>query len=866
MHLAHAFAPVEHRPYSPWVKILDASRRADAHLLSASAGEFHSPSAERHYAPDLRIEPVHIDVDLHVDLEAQSAEGTVTHRLRGNVAGADTVRLDAVDFLNLRCDGAAHAYDGRILELHFDEPFAFGEERSVAIHYRVEKPTSGLFFGAPTEQRPTEAYFAATDHETERARYWLPTIDAPAARPTMAYTLRAQEDLTILAGGAFVSEEKNGDGTKTARWKLDQPCPSYLACFAIGDFVAWHGEDVDGIPTAAFASAKEFTAEQLELSFGRITEMLRWVPERLGVAFPYPKYFQFAVPGIGGAMENISLTSWDDRFVLNDDLAQEEKHLLDAINLHELAHTWFGDHVVCRDYAHAWLKEGWATYMESCWLDHSEGRDEMNYDLYAGGLAYQREAAERYERPIVTRRFDASFDMYDYHLYPGAAWRIHMLRNLLGEEVFWDATKSYLERFGGKVVETDDYRRLLEEKSGRSLARFFDQWIHSPGFPKLKGRFRFDSAKKQGFFELRQTQVDEKKGIPCFDLDLEVAWEIGEERQSAVMHFDGPPAFLAVPMERMPDQVRIDPEGKVLHALDFDPGDNIWRRQLGAGDVLGRIQAGRALCKSGKTKNIEALRDAFLKEEHWGVMTQWADALGRAKVAAAADALVAIVAAHEEPRSLAAVFRAAGNYREPALAKVIAERLEEGLPPRAAEAAGEALGAQRTGADVELLKEAASKQGWAGFAPGGALRGLAASRNPDVMGTLLDCLREAPTKVRPHAAQAVGALARQLEKRPREEAIEALEDALRDPNRRVRDAALIGLCGAGAKEKLGAIDAYLRTLPKQDQTRLRRHTKALRREDASLPKAERRIDELERKLAKLTERCERLEGKLRAKD
>ncbi len=303
VHLAHAFAPVEHRPYSPWVKILDASRRADAHLLSASAGEFHSPSAERHYAPDLRIEPVHIDVDLHVDLEAQSAEGTVTHRLRGNVAGADTVRLDAVDFLNLRCDGAEFAYDGRILELHFDAPFAFGEERSVAIHYRVEKPTSGLFFGAPTEQRPTEAYFAATDHETERARYWLPTIDAPAARPTMAYTLRAQEELTILAGGAFVSEEKNGDGTKTAHWTLDYPCPSYLVCFAVGHFTRADDGEYNGVGMAYFGDHKT-TEEDLLRSFGRTGEMLEWLTQKLDSPFPFPKYYQFALPGFGGAMEN----------------------------------------------------------------------------------------------------------------------------------------------------------------------------------------------------------------------------------------------------------------------------------------------------------------------------------------------------------------------------------------------------------------------------------------------------------------------------------------------------------------------------------------------------------------------------------
>ena len=113
--------------------------------------------------------------------------------------------------------------------------------------------------------------------------------------------------------------------------------------------------------------------EHLERSFRRTADMLRWLPEKLGTPFPYPKYFQIALPFVGGAMENISLVTWDDRFVLDAELERDERQLLDVINVHEMAHTWFGDLVVCRDFAHAWLKESWATYMEACWLEHDLG-------------------------------------------------------------------------------------------------------------------------------------------------------------------------------------------------------------------------------------------------------------------------------------------------------------------------------------------------------------------------------------------------------------------------------------------------------------------------------------------------------------
>ena len=74
--------------------------------------------------------------------------------------------------------------------------------------------------------------------------------------------------------------------------------------------------------------------------------MMRWMTQKLGGAFPFPKYYQVALPGIGGAMENISLVTWDDQFLADELLAGEWGRLVDQINVHEMAHSWFGDHVV----------------------------------------------------------------------------------------------------------------------------------------------------------------------------------------------------------------------------------------------------------------------------------------------------------------------------------------------------------------------------------------------------------------------------------------------------------------------------------------------------------------------------------------
>jgi aminopeptidase N len=65
-------------------------------------------------------------------------------------------------------------------------------------------------------------------------------------------------------------------------------------------------------------------------------------------------------------MENISLVTWVDLFIQDEILASERKHVTDLVNVHEMSHTYFGDLLVIRHFEHAWLKESWATYMESC--------------------------------------------------------------------------------------------------------------------------------------------------------------------------------------------------------------------------------------------------------------------------------------------------------------------------------------------------------------------------------------------------------------------------------------------------------------------------------------------------------------------
>ncbi|MBJ94983.1 MAG: hypothetical protein CMP23_11005 [Rickettsiales bacterium] len=840
-------------------------------------GQFCSPGAPSHYAPDLRIEPIHLDITLRFDLAARSASAQLSLKLVGRSEGAQELSLDAVDLaeltvLNQTEPDLQHRYDGRKLQLFWAEPFAAGEERTLTLSYRIENPLSGMLFYWPDSDGPSPARAAVTDNETERARYWLACIDHPNVRTTVDFHLRGDPQWTYLANGAHAGQDHHEDGSITVHWKLEQPCPSYLLCVAVGELVRAVDRDHDGLPIEYYATGQH-DPEDLLRSFGPTAEMLRWMEQRLGLNFPYPKYFQLAAEGIGGAMENISLVTWDDVFVADERLHREWGWLIDLINLHEMAHSYFGDLIVVRDYSHVWLKESWATYMESVWLGDCCSEEAMLHQLHEEQWAYMDEADKRYTRPIVTRRFDSSWDMYDRHLYPGGAVRLHMLRVLLGERDFWSGVQSYVASYAHQVVETADFRRCLEQASGRSLARFFEQWFHSPGYPKLKIQMSHDPGRCELLLKVEQTQEDSEQGIGLFDFELEFAIEAHEgEWLRRCLRVAGKQAQLVMSLPSAPLQVVVDPQAGLVHRLDFNPGDDLLKRSVRAEHnpyILGRIQAAIALCKSCGRSNLRALSLAWENEPSWGVKMVMARALGDCGAPEAPAILAEKLLSEKDPRLAKYITEAAAQYRSPVIAAALRQWLQGAeLPYLGHAGALRALAEQRAAQDLPVLRSALQDQQAWGLVRRGALQALGRHRSKEAMDALLPHLEYGADKtpLRCAAVEALGATAAWLDRASRAQALDLLRELIRDPQVAVRAAAGRALLALGEPAGLTAMETLSHLLPSQEVPRLRKAMGALRKKGEEGPLVaglRKELEQLEGRVRGLGERLETLEARER---
>lgn len=751
---------------------------------------FASAVAEKHYRPDLNLEPIHQTINLSFSIKEKTATGSVSTIIKANNTNVHTIKFDAIDFdiHNINCNTPGDFnwyYDGSQISLSWSTPFSKGEEREVTIEYTIKEPISGMYFSYPDEKYPDRPIFVGTDHETERARYWLPCIDHTAVRCTLDFHLTSDRNHTILANGKLIEEKINGDDTKTAHWKLSFLCPSYLLTIAIGEFVSYEDKMTDvgygEIPIAYFTT-KKYSSEDLKRTFDKTPSFLKWMAKKFG-PFPYPKYYQYALPSHGGAMENISLVSWNDMYVVDEIFAKEFAIVTDDVNVHEMAHSWFGDAIVCFDFAHNWLKESWATYISTVWReDYLQSKDEADYNCYRYAQAYFTEA-KKYQRPIVTNIYDSSWDLFDRHLYPGGAMRIHMLRRMLGDETFWSAVRDYVATFSGKTVETVDFQRILEKHSGQNLQKFFDQWIFSPGYPQLKAKFSFNEKEKVAAITIEQKQENKEKNIGIFSFDLDIEWEISDnmfERQTVEVKDKEHTFYLLC--ENKPLQVRLDPDLKLLFSLEFNPGADLLKRQLRHGNIMGRILAAQELAKEGKRSYIEALIAAYKVEGFWGVKIELIKALISSPSFAAIEGALQLLSTESDPWVLKSFLSYLKDVRDKQITNAMKRFLDRDDIElyQATAMALQVIGSQRNPKDLPFLQNFKPKHDKKHIIRTGQMLAIGALRTHEALEYLLERLPygEEPEVIRRSIIVAISEASKWANKETKERIIERLGDLI----------------------------------------------------------------------------------------
>ncbi len=450
--------------------------------------------------------------------------GDTTVSLKPLAADFRVIELDAVglvfESVKLEATGIDLQYKtapGKLL-ITLDKNYGPDDLISVRLKYTAT-PKKGVYFVTGDENHSSQIW---SQGEAEEARYWFPSFDFPSDKATTEEYITAEKGETVVGNGEFQGKIENTDGTITWHYKMPVPHSTYLVSFVVGKYTKVEDRYKETPLGFYVYPGKEATALK---AFGDTKKMIAVYEVLTGVSFPYNKYDQTVVAQFKfGGMENITATTMADADIFIADFDFGQDVVIDLVS-HELAHSWFGDLVTCRNWAELWLNEGFATYMEAAYREKIYGRDSYLEKI-------RGDAAEFLIDDVINRKrhalynlragdVDALFDNSAVTYHKGGVV-LHTLREQVGAEIFWRAINIYLNRHKFANVESTDLQKVMEEVSGQDLKWFFDQWVYGAGAPRLKVGRSYNVRTKTLTVTIAQTQKIDGITPAVFHLPLDV--------------------------------------------------------------------------------------------------------------------------------------------------------------------------------------------------------------------------------------------------------------------------------------------------------------------------------------------------------
>jgi aminopeptidase N len=641
--------------FSGFARAASAQRTSRVQTATTSPPRRQMRGTE-HRRPVRTYDVQHYTIRTRFDVATKTVYGDTTVALKPLANGFQTFELDATDMefesVRLEPDGKDLRWTkpANKLSITLDRSYSSAETISVRIKYSAT-PEKGLYFipASPATRyrryaKPAQVW---SQGEPEENHYWFPCYDFPDDKATSEQYITTNANEVAISNGQLLETTNNADGTRTFHWKMDQPHSSYLISLVVGNYSKITDSYKD-VPVEYYTYPG--TEAKARNAFGRTPQMMQFFSERFGYEFPYKRYAQTIVANfIFGGMENITATTQADTEILSG--AGDDPTLsVDNLVSHELSHSWFGDLATCKDWANLWVNEGFATFFEAAYKEHAVGRDAYMEEIRADAASYFSEDAYQYRRPIISSRYQTPVDIFDSTLYKKGGVVVHMLREVVGDEVFWKALNEYLNEFKYQNTDARDVQRVFERVYGKSLEWFFDQWLYKAGYPEIRVRHIYDPQTRSLTLNVEQTQTPDALTPAVFRLpNVEIEFGTTRGRRTEKIDITKRAERFTFKLDSRPRMIVFDKGERILKKLDFpQPGVMTVFQLTQSTDAAARLAAAERLGETGhdslsqaeRREATEALRQALMHDSYYGVRAEAARALAKLKDAGAMNALI----------------------------------------------------------------------------------------------------------------------------------------------------------------------------------------------------------------------------------
>jgi hypothetical protein len=364
---------------------------------------------------------------------------------------------------------------------------------------------------------------------------------------------------TSFLNGTDKAEQ--GDKAESAVFVFDVKYPVKYLSFIVGKFTNIEEEN-DSLPLQHFYSSgvlfeKKGLLEEaknivqfFEEKFGTYPYEKLSVVRRLWTTFGGHSPASFVIinelyktsdgPLLVPVRSPVNLSRWKEYFIA-----------------HEISHQWWGQAVAWKTYHDLWLSEGLAQFSTIQYLSQKHGEEVL--EPIFGKLSSWTKKMSKWGPVTLGARLALHDPMaFQTIVYNKAALALNMLKDLLGEEIFFSGLKKFYLRHRYGTAGTIDFIKAMEETSGKDLKIFFENWIGSYTLPKVKVSHSIQKSVDGYILKLK---INQMKDVFIFPLWIELRKNGDRVRRMVVV--DERNEEFEIELRMKPQKIEVNPDNAV---------------------------------------------------------------------------------------------------------------------------------------------------------------------------------------------------------------------------------------------------------------------------------------------------------------
>jgi len=358
-------------------------------------------------------------------------------------------------------------------------------------------PIDGLVIGK--NKYGNRTFFG--DNWPNRAQNWLACHDHPSDKATVSFSVQAPSHYKVIANGIFQSELDISPQEKVWNYFSDIELPTKVIVLGIADFeTTWPEKNT--ISSWVYPENKQAGFYDFDLA----PSILHFFEDYIA-PYEFSTLANVQSTTRFGGMENAGCIFYDENSI-------DGTRSCEALLAHEIAHQWFGNSATEIDWPHLWLSEGFATYFTLIYQEKVKGKEFLQEELKQDRnqiISF----CKKYPNPVIDSTQKDLMKLLNANSYQKGSWILHMLRKKVGDEVFQKIIRTYYSTYRLSYASSADFEQIAEKISGIELTQFFNQWLRTPGIPKLSIREYI----QEKTFKASITQMQNKA---IFNLSLKI--------------------------------------------------------------------------------------------------------------------------------------------------------------------------------------------------------------------------------------------------------------------------------------------------------------------------------------------------------